>query len=162
MTDPMHPSDAEILDTLDPLAVAQARESVEADPQDGSPRPSREQVLVMRERHRAQRMEWLKITPDGPLCHESRIQLNCMARDWMTAVRIFRRATPDLEPTHHPWSNHMKNTPENRNPNSTENQPPGACPDCNGVGEPLPDGADHEEYSRCGNCKGWTYEGGAS
>jgi|19_taG_2_1085344.scaffolds.fasta_scaffold24585_2 hypothetical protein len=33
------------------------------------------------------------------------------------------------------------------------------CPDCNGTGEPLPDGADHEEYSRCGNCKGWTHEG---
>jgi RNA polymerase-binding transcription factor DksA len=31
----------------------------------------------------------------------------------------------------------------------------GACPDCEGEGQPLPDGANHEEYSRCGNCKGW-------
>lgn len=29
------------------------------------------------------------------------------------------------------------------------------CPDCGGEGTPLPEGADHEDYSRCGNCKGW-------
>ena len=29
------------------------------------------------------------------------------------------------------------------------------CPDCDGEGTPLPEGADHEDYSRCGNCKGW-------
>jgi DnaJ-class molecular chaperone len=30
-----------------------------------------------------------------------------------------------------------------------------ACPDCDGEGTPLPDGSDYEDYSRCGNCKGW-------
>jgi len=70
---------------------------------------------------------------------------------------------PDLEPTHYNCCHAPKDLGHMFGcPNSTENQPPGACPDCNGVGEPLPDGADHEEYSRCGNCKGWTYEGGAS
>ena len=29
------------------------------------------------------------------------------------------------------------------------------CPDCGGEGTPLPEGADYEDYSRCGNCKGW-------
>jgi len=29
------------------------------------------------------------------------------------------------------------------------------CPDCDGLGQPLPKGADREDYSRCGNCKGY-------
>tara|TARA_R110000824_G_scaffold30179_1_gene99536 strand:+ start:3648 stop:3848 length:201 start_codon:yes stop_codon:yes gene_type:complete len=33
--------------------------------------------------------------------------------------------------------------------------PDDECPDCDGAGQPLPDGADHEQYSRCGNCRGW-------
>jgi len=41
----------------------------------------------------------------------------------------------------------------------TEDDPDTYCPDCGGTGAPLPDGADHEEYSRCGNCKGWHHDG---
>ena len=69
---------------------------------------------------------------------------------------------PNLGPTHYNCCHAPKDMGHMFGcPNSPENEQPADCPDCDGTGEPLPAGADHEEYSRCGNCKGWTYEGGA-